>query len=80
MEDPHNYERGLYDKFKVTRVSTGQEVEDFTFTLLPKTDPIARKVLLIYAKEVERMGFLLMADQLRQKVREAEESATIIKA
>ena len=44
-------DKGLYKKFTVTNIETGEEVQEQTFTLNPKTDPVAKSALLLYANE-----------------------------
>ena len=44
--------RGFYDKFQVVRRTTGEEVTDATFTLIPAHDPHALPALLAYADSV----------------------------
>lgn len=43
-------ERGYYEKFRVVRKETGEEVEEDTFTLIPSKDPAARVALAAYAQ------------------------------
>jgi hypothetical protein len=45
-------DRGYYEKFKVVRNDTGEEITSFRFVLLPH-DPHARVALLAYADSVE---------------------------
>ena len=44
-------EKGLYKKFSVINIETGEEVQEQTFTLNPQTDPIAKSALMHYANE-----------------------------
>lgn len=43
---------GLYDKFDVYSTRTGDYIENFTFTLIPKCDPHAQVALLAYANSI----------------------------
>lgn len=45
--------RGFYDKFQVVRRSTGEEVTEATFTLIPENDKHACVALDAYANSVE---------------------------
>lgn len=45
-------EDGLYHKFDVFSARTGDEIEGFTFTLIPSLDPHAQVALLAYADSV----------------------------
>lgn len=57
----------FYDKFKVTRVSTGEPVEQFFFVLLPEADEAACDALIAYADAVEWRAPNL-AKQIRDRV------------
>lgn len=63
-------DRGRYDKhkFRVIRNSTGKQVEEETFTLIPEHDAWARPALLAYARACERQAPSL-ARSLRRMAR-----------
>jgi hypothetical protein len=54
--------RGYYDKFKVIRRDTGEEVGGFRFTLLPDHDPHARVALRAYAESCKDENHTLSRD------------------
>lgn len=43
-------EKGYHKRFDVTRASTGEVVDERTFTLIPSRDPAARVALEAYAR------------------------------
>lgn len=45
--------RGYYEKFKVIRNDTGEEVTDFRFVLIPSHDKHAAAALESYARSCE---------------------------
>lgn len=47
---------GLYKKFTVIDNRTGEEVDEFTFTLKPTTDPMAWAALREYRNEAAYLG------------------------
>lgn len=66
--DAHGPDR-LYDKFVVTRVSTGEEiVDEFVFVLRPETDRAACVALLAYSEAVRNRSPRL-AKQISERVK-----------
>lgn len=41
--------KGLYNKYKVFKASTGEQVKEKCFVLIPSKDKVARHALLSYA-------------------------------
>lgn len=65
-------QKGLFKKFRVIRTSTGEEVEEPSFTLLPMKDQAARTALQTYAEAVEERNPEL-ANDLEAWVQDIEE-------
>ncbi len=47
---------GLYKKYTVIDNRTGEEVDEFTFTLKPEGDPLAYQALATYRDEADIEG------------------------
>jgi hypothetical protein len=72
VTDPHKLRKGLYHKFDVTRVSTGEPVTEFVFPLLPARDPLAREAIRTYIRGARELGFVEIADDLEAELRRTE--------
>ncbi|NPV09308.1 MAG: hypothetical protein HPY83_15285 [Anaerolineae bacterium] len=54
--------KGLYDKYRVRKTDTGEELEGDYFVLRPGRDPAARKALAAYAEAVRPTNEVLARD------------------
>ena len=61
-----------YKKFNVTRVETGEEVTERTFTILVDSDPFAVPALQAYAEAAEDANYHDLAEGLFDLVEEIQ--------
>ncbi|MHB0877007.1 MAG: hypothetical protein ACYC5O_13290 [Anaerolineae bacterium] len=54
--------KGIYDKYRVTKTSTGEALDGDYFVLRPGRDPAARQALAAYADAVRASNSQLAAD------------------